>query len=43
MINNNNEKKFIYVYKSNVDNNLYIELYILNGDKFEIENYYQKK
>ena len=43
MINNNNEKKFIYVQKSNVDNNLYIELYILNGDKFEIENYYQKK
>ena len=43
MINNNNEKKFICVYKSNVDNNLYIELYILNGDKFEIENYYQIK
>ena len=43
MINNGDEKKFICVYKSNIDNNLYIELYNLNGDKFEIDNYYQIK
>ena len=43
MINNNNEKKFICVYKSNVDNNLYIELFSLNGNKFEMKYYYQIK
>ena len=41
MINNNNEKKFICVYKSKDNNHLFIELYKLNGYIFQMENYYE--
>ncbi len=43
IINDDDNKKFLCVYKSNINNNLIIETYILINDKFEIENYYQIK
>ena len=41
MINNGKEKKFLCVYKSKSNNNLFIELYKLNGDKFQMQNFYE--
>ena len=43
IINDDNDKRFLCVYKSNINNNLFIETYILINDEFEIENYYQIK
>ena len=43
IINVDEDKKFLCVYKSNVNNNLFIETYILIDDAFEIENYYEIK
>ena len=41
MINNGNEKKFICVYKSKENNNLFIEIYKLKGNKFQLEKIYE--